>query len=736
MSATMLFNNLITFSRGTSATLTGPTGLIQWAPMNLLTYSEQFDNAAWPKAAVTVTANVATAPDGTATADLLVESATNANHLLNRSGVVSPATGSYTLSVYAKAATRNWMRVQAQSPSNAWVNVNLSTGATGLVGGDLTNVSVISVGDGWYRISGTTTVVSQAIGAQLFVLDSDRGGASPSYLGDGTSGIYVWGAQLELGTTATTYNSTTTKNLLGYSEAFDNAAWAKARTSVVTGAAANPINGLFNAQKLMEDTTASNSHFASQTVSGHISGTTYTFSIYAKAAGRTQLRMNGDTAFGLANPAIFNLDTGTVASNGAFTASIQSIGNGWYRCVCTGTPTAAGSGVWVVGLAVSGTTSYTGDGNSGVYIWGAQLSDSGSLDPYVPTPGAAPTSAAYYGPRFDYDPVTLAAKGLLIEEARTNLLLRTTLAGGGDPPTGWTKPIGTGTGTATVSIFGANDGAVAYTQTATAQRPFYQQTVTTVASTVYTISMRIEAVSGLTYSDIIGVSGVAQSAYRLNGATVSGAATAQTGFIECVFTASGTPMDIRIGIGLNGSATGSVTFSRPQLEAGAFATSYIPTVASTVTRSADVATLTGSNFAPWYNQTAGTVVWSGDFAVIGSNRLVSIDAGASARTADIYPVAPNAVVYYKTSDATQTQIGTGVSVNTVCRVAVAIKADDYIGALNGTTGGADTATGGVAVADRMSIGHWNSGGFLNGHIRSVTYYPDRLSNTQLQSLTT
>ena len=74
------FNNLITFSRGSNATVTGSNGLIQYAPNNLLLQSESFDNSYWAKLASTITANSAVAPDGTTSADKLAEDATTASH--------------------------------------------------------------------------------------------------------------------------------------------------------------------------------------------------------------------------------------------------------------------------------------------------------------------------------------------------------------------------------------------------------------------------------------------------------------------------------------------------------------------------------------------------------------------------------------------------------------------------------------------------------------------------------
>lgn len=195
--------------------------------------------------------------------------------------------------------------------------------------------------------------------------------------------------------------------------------------------------------------------------------------------------------------------------------------------------------------------------------------------------------AAANQPRVDYNPATLALRGLLVEEQRTNLLLRSTLAGGGDPPTGWGKTIGTGTSAPAASIYGSADGAVAYSQAATAQRPFYEQAVATTVGVVYTLSLSIEAVSGLPYSSIIGVNGITPSTVRRNGVIVVPTDAAQPGRVESVFTAAAASSGIRIGIGVGGNATGTVTFSRPQLEAGAFSTSYIPTTGTAQTRAID-----------------------------------------------------------------------------------------------------------------------------------------------------
>ena len=364
----------------------------------------------------------------------------------------------------------------------------------------------------------------------------------------------------------------------------------------------------------------------------------------------------------------------------------------------------------------------------------------------TPSTYVATTASAYYGPRFDYDPVTLAPRGLLIEEARTNLVTYSDDLSNA----AWTKTASTVTANATASPDGtANADKVA--EDATTALHFVRQnpTVTAVAHTLSFYAKAAERT--VVWATLDGASNTRWfdlSAVTTGGSTGNSGSSTITavgnGWFRCTYTYTfvGITSACFIGPALNsatlnyaGTAGSGIFVYGAQLEAGSFATSYIPTVASTVTRNADVATMTGTNFSSWYNQSEGTIVWSGDFAVNNSNRLVSIDAGVAARTADIYGTGAGALSYYKTSDLQQIQFGTGVALNTVFTAAVAIKLNDYIGAVNGATGGADTTTGAVAVADRLSLGHWNNSGFLNGHIRTIAYFNTRLPNAQLQTLT-
>lgn len=182
--------------------------LIEEQRTNLLKYSEQFDNAAWGKTNTTITANAIVSPAGVLTADKLVETVTTGEHTLSFSlGVTSGV--SYTFSLFAKAGERSKLRIlfsAAGFGTNTQDLFNLSTGTVddNQSGG----ASIISMGNGWYRVVVTKTAIATTTSTfQIRVCNTE---SATNYTGDRTSGLYVWGAQLEVGSFPTNYIPTTT----------------------------------------------------------------------------------------------------------------------------------------------------------------------------------------------------------------------------------------------------------------------------------------------------------------------------------------------------------------------------------------------------------------------------------------------------------------------------------------------------------------------------------------------
>lgn len=183
-----------------------PLGFLREASAtNLLIYSSQFSNAAWNKVNATITATAINSPDNTLTGSKLVETASTGFHQVN---MISASTGQRTLSAFVKAAERTRVELQLSDLVSAYIFAvfDLSTGT--LV--NLTSASpwtgvsadIQPINNGWYRVILTATAGQ---GTKIRACINLNNGSSNSYLGNGTSGAYIWGSQLESSVAATSY---------------------------------------------------------------------------------------------------------------------------------------------------------------------------------------------------------------------------------------------------------------------------------------------------------------------------------------------------------------------------------------------------------------------------------------------------------------------------------------------------------------------------------------------------
>jgi hypothetical protein len=164
---------------------------------NLLTYSEQFDNAAWTKADATVTANTQVAPDGTTTMDKLVENTANSTHYtyITRSYTSGET---LTYSVFAKAAERFIFRLSLPLELGAGqAQFNLTTKTATVTVGASTVARIEEIGGGIFRCSISVTATES--NTRQFTIQLNDNSGTQIYTGDGTSGLFIWGAQLEVG---------------------------------------------------------------------------------------------------------------------------------------------------------------------------------------------------------------------------------------------------------------------------------------------------------------------------------------------------------------------------------------------------------------------------------------------------------------------------------------------------------------------------------------------------------
>lgn len=352
-------------------------------------------------------------------------------------------------------------------------------------------------------------------------------------------------------------------------------------------------------------------------------------------------------------------------------------------------------------------------------------------------------TAAIDAPRFDYNPTTLASLGLLIEEQRTNLFLQSQFA------SGW---INFGTATQTPNNTAAPNGtttAALVTSPATSDY-IYQAPATTIGLTYVfsffvknstaTVSQYHVRTSNTAAIGTLTWSGATLSSVTPTVGTASFVAVGNGWYrVSAVYTATEAAARHRIGGGDGVSTTGNIFVWGAQLEVGAFATSYIPTVASQVTRAADVAVMTGTNFSSWYNASEGTLYAEAAVISTAYTTGVLLDVGAGGAfgtTAYInwfgsgWGLNPSSAPVNMSSSVVTTSPG---------KIAAALSANNAVIAANGLLGGVDTSCAMPASPTTLSIGvrGWSggNGNFLNGTIRQIVYYPRRLANAELRGIT-
>lgn len=586
-------------------------------------------------------------------------------------------------------------------------------------GNAVTFTSTVNV---WCDYSAKKSVIQDASG-NINLNSFDRHSIRPSLLLD-----FANTRQLDpritfaRASTATFYDGKTIavaeQNLLLPSQVFSNAAWVATNATLASGITAP------------DGTTTAFSVTATGVATVYQTLTTlavpYTLSLYIQRV----------TGIGTIN---LTLDGTTLTP--------ETITTSWARYSITVTPTAASH---TIGVQMSIITDV-------INIWGAQLEQRSVVTAYTPTTTVPITNyipvlqtAASGVARFDCNPTTSESLGLLIEEQRTNLL---TYSDQFDNAI-WLKtrcsiiantiiaPDGTLTGdkiiidTTNTTTHRVNATPVTLTPV-----PYTYTVIAKKAEFNYLILQLGFVTNSLTWFDLIngtvstiGTNVTASIINVGNGwfkCSITGLGIASTADVVLYPAETNGVQTIAVGNGYSG-----IYIWGAQLEAGSFATSYIPTVASQVTRVADQASMTGTNFSSWYNISEGTIYVSAVAPPTSPSGLVSINDNTSNNRITAQTSSPTTMVYrYVSPSGSFTSTGASYTAKSTIKAAFVYKTNDQISYTNGISDTGITSQPLIPIVTQMQIGFGPSVLYASTQISKISYYPKRLTNAELIGLT-
>lgn len=364
---------------------------------------------------------------------------------------------------------------------------------------------------------------------------------------------------------------------------------------------------------------------------------------------------------------------------------------------------------------------------------------------YVNSSGVI-ASATNNEPRFEYDPVTLSCKGLLIEESRANLTPRSSEF---DNPA-WGKTRISVSQNVITSPDGTQNADKLVEDSSASTSHFISQTITLTAAP-YTASIFAKKGERSWMFLKLAASGGNGAYFDLNNGAVGTVTAGYTatitnygnGWYRCAITvtatAAGWAYEVQTASSNNGrlytgDGTSGIYVYGSQLEAGAFSTSYIPTTTAALTRNADVATITGTNFSDWWNAgTGGTTVKALPSTVSGTRPLIQFDDGTANEIIALRGNTTNPELYIVDGGTPQAQIDAGtIAANTAYRLAAGWATNDCSAVING---GAVVVDGSAAIPTVTQARLGSDGtNYLNGHLQTIEYYNRKPTNTTLEQL--
>lgn len=797
---------LTSFAANT-ARITNKGLLVEESRTNTFLQSQNFASGTWTKENQNGTTSAIAAPDGTLTAWEVSHpvSASLPHRVIQIAAATLGVT--YTVSVLVRPDTgTQFFQIAFGSADfgvNAYANFDIVNGALGTVGSAVTGTSITRLANGWVRVSVSAPCTATGTAGAFF----GRVSSSTAVRGENWTGnneVYqIWGAQWETGTFPTSYIPTTTvavtraadsiildgtafTNIYNnapaytlYVETDDLQVRTNNKTLIGVAGAANEYTNVWawggspelpTAVRIFSrgSTAAQIGTIGSATpldtppLNGSIYKFAHTITVGDGAGAANGTIAKDFTVDALTMPVVTRMVFGRGSEN---TGDLNTFGVFYIRRAAF-IPSRLSNSALELLTTIPPTLSM--DFTTGTYVGAtpANFTFSRASDGYAEDANGVWSVFASGVPR-------ITSKGLLVEEARTNVVRNSSNTGAvvgtpGTLPTNWSQSQNTGlvfnvVGTGVDNGLDYVDLRLQGTTTGSGQvNLFFDSNAFTAADLQsWTISSFISLLNGSTANltsvwYIIEERTAADAAIRTN---ISPDLIPQ--FVAAPFgtnrpsysvqlTGGGTVGLIRhriqINIGTGQSINMTLRIGMPQIEQGAFATSPIRTTSAAVTRAADVVSLTGANFTSWYTGAGRTIfgeafLYTVPAASVNNPVLASIDDGTG-----------NNRIQIRRADNNGNPFGTGIMIDGGVaqanissafgqtfqpgKIAMAFAVNSVQQATNGLLGTEDTVATIPAAVTQLQLGNGPSAFYVNGYIRKFDYYPVRLANNVLQSITT
>ena len=567
---------------------------------------------------------------------------------------------------------------------------------------------------------------------------------------------------------ATYYDGKTTalaeENFRKYSQDFTNAYWLPNGASFLGNQTTSP-DGTTTADRCSPN-TSNQYHDAYTNTHDTKAGEYYTHSVYVKQG----TGINGVyfySTFGSGGSiAKFDIVNGTYIGNASgngysafLSRDIENVGNGWYRISATFLETGSATRPFTVGFHPANNDVvdvWAGNATDHFFLWGSQVERRSSVTTYTATTSQPITkyqpkllTANANEPRFNHYPITGESRGLLVEEARTNIIPYST-----DFDQWSNKQYFDLEFNYAIAPDGTQTATKISESTFNVQQLFFYS-LGTVGSVGETQTFSVYA-KAYTYDVLLmTIYGETTVSFNLTNGTVSGGGGSiepvGNGWYRCIFTRTRGQTTTNAYIGFSTSTYSGVGYQKSllvwgaQYERAAFPTSYIPTSGSTGTRPQEVIESTGTSFTDWYiddawsayiefdtnttNTYAGAMSFNDGSSL---ERVIFAAKQASDGLALNVRGQGNATQAYLTTTTGYANDGT-----TLQRIAGTVGLNDHAFSGNGTATQTDTSGTVPFGINRFAIGTSVSGSTepMTGHVRKIAYYPTRLTNDELQALT-